>query len=279
MKFLKRLHVNIFTFLIIAAGLGVMFRAVNIVTFRNPDAPAISSAAAEGAAAKEDMAPPPEGEPGKSDVQKSVNETVKQLGEGKTEEAGTAAIGHESGHEADKEKAEGEKKAESDMPVNTSDEPRAFTAPEIEVLQSLSKRRDDLDKREQKISAREALLTAAEEEVDRKVGELNKLKAEIEKLLGQQQEQEQARINSLVKIYESMKPKEAATIFNTLDMDVLLAVIGRMKEAKSSPVLAAMDPDKARIVTIKLAEQRQLPGAADAKKPARPMPATPDTTP
>lgn len=269
MKFLKRLHVNIFTFLIIAAGLGVLFRAVNIVTFQNPNAPAISGASAQDPV-KEDIAPPPAGEPGKDDVQKSVNETVKQLGEGKTKDTPAKP--------ATEAKAGEEKKAEGDVPQDTSaDQQRAFSAPEIEVLQSLAKRRDDLDKREQKIGAREALLTAAEEEVDRKVGELNKLKAEIEKLLGQQQEQEQARINSLVKIYESMKPKDAANIFNTLDMDVLLAVIGRMKEAKSSPVLAAMDPNKARIVTIKLAEQRQLPNAADLKKPAvaAPQPAAP----
>jgi flagellar motility protein MotE (MotC chaperone) len=129
-----------------------------------------------------------------------------------------------------------------------------------------------LDKREQQLGAREALLKAAEQEVDKKVAELNTLKADIEKLLGQQQTMEETRIVSLVKIYEGMKPKEAATIFNTLDMDVLLAVISRMSERKSSPVLAAMDPNKARIVTIKLAEQRKLP-SAPAQKPAPAAPA------
>lgn len=270
MKFLKRLHVNIFTFLIIAAALGVVMRAVNIVTFQDTGASAIMSAKAQ------DHAPPPREAPGavtKEDVQKSVNDTVKQLNDD------TAAAGDQkdAGQAADK----APEKAPGDMPVNTSDEQRAFSASEIEVLQSLAKRRDDLEKREQKLAAREALLTASEEEVDRKVAELTKLKADIEKLLGQQQEMEDGRINSLVKIYENMKPKEAATIFNTLDMDVLLSVIGRMKEAKSSPVLAAMDPEKARIVTIKLAEQRKLPAAAAPKKapaaPAAPTaePATP----
>lgn len=263
MKFLKRLHVNIFTFLIVAAALGVVMRAVNIVTFRDTGASAIMSAKAE------DHAPPPHDAPGaptKDDVQKSVDETVKQLGDD------TPAASDV------KDAAKPAEKAAGDMPLNTSDEQRAFSAQEIEVLQSLAKRRDDLEKREQKLAAREALLTASEEEVDRKVAELTKLKGDIEKLLGQQQDMEDGRINSLVKIYENMKPKEAATIFNTLDMDVLLSVIGRMKEAKSSPVLAAMDPDKARIVTIKLAEQRKLPGATAPKK-APAAPATPPAEP
>lgn len=262
MKFLKRLHVNIFTFLIIAAALGVMMRAVNIITFRDTGASAIMSAKAQ------EHAPPPHEAPGavtKEDVQKSVDDTVRQLNE---DSAAAAAVAGDS-KDAGKTTEKAAEKTAGDMPANTSDEQRAFSASEIEVLQSLAKRRDDLEKREQKLAAREALLTASEEEVDRKVAELTKLKADIEKLLGQQQEMENSRINSLVKIYENMKPKEAATIFNTLDMDVLLSVIGRMKEAKSSPVLAAMDPEKARIVTIRLAEQRKLPAPAK-KAPAEP---------
>ena len=60
----------------------------------------------------------------------------------------------------------------------------------------------------------------------------------------------------LVKLYESMKPRDAATIFNDLDMTVLLGVVDRMKDAKAAPVLAAMQPDKARELTTKLAALR-----------------------
>ena len=57
-----------------------------------------------------------------------------------------------------------------------------------------------------------------------------------------------------------MKAKDAARIFNTLDVDVLLNVISRMSERKSAPILAEMDADRARTVTILLAQQRQVPG-------------------
>ena len=60
----------------------------------------------------------------------------------------------------------------------------------------------------------------------------------------------------MVKLYEMMKPRDAATIFNDLEMPVLLQVVDRMKEAKAAPVLAAMQPDKARDLTAKLAEMR-----------------------
>lgn len=144
---------------------------------------------------------------------------------------------------------------------------REYSESELDILQSLSKRREDLDQRERNLNESAAMLKAAEKEVDRKLAELNTLKAEIEKLLGQQSQMEDQRITSLVKIYEAMKPKEAATIFNTLDPDVLLSVVSRMNERRLSPILASMDPEKARMVTIRLAEMRQLPGSAAASTP------------
>jgi len=59
-----------------------------------------------------------------------------------------------------------------------------------------------------------------------------------------------------VKVYEAMKPRDAAAIFNDLDQPVLLQVVDRMKAAKAAPVLAAMQPDKARTLTSKLAALR-----------------------
>ena len=167
-------------------------------------------------------------------------------------------------------------------PLLSPTDGREYSESELDILQSLSKRREDLDQRERNLSESAAMLKAAEKEVDRKLAELNTLKAEIEKLLGQQSQMEDQRITSLVKIYEAMKPKEAATIFNTLDPDVLLSVVSRMNERRLSPILASMDPEKARMVTIRLAEMRQLPGSAAASNPnAKPAPqqAEPEESP
>jgi flagellar motility protein MotE (MotC chaperone) len=159
---------------------------------------------------------------------------------------------------------------EAPPPVNAAptqdDEPRAFSSAEIEVLQSLAKRRETLDQRERQLSEREAVLTAAEQEVDKKITELKNMQSELKTLLGQQEKMEEDRIVSLVRIYEGMKPKEAATIFNTLDMDILITVIGRMSERKSAPILASMDPEKARTETTRLAMQRRLPELDNKEK-------------
>ena len=149
----------------------------------------------------------------------------------------------------------------------------AFSASEVDVLQSLAKRRDELDLREQQMEKRNALLKAAEGEVERKITELDKIKSELVALLNKQKTIEDERISSLVKIYEGMKPKDAARIFDTLEMEILLPVMGKMSERKSSPILASMTPDKARQLTIRLAEQHKLPDAAGDTKDVKVKPA------
>ncbi len=128
-----------------------------------------------------------------------------------------------------------------------------------EILNELSNRRKELDAREQTLNQREALLQATEQQINQKIDEMNTLRLGLENLLGKQKEEEDSRINSLVKIYEGMKPKEAARIFDSLDMNILLSVIGRMSERKSAPIIAAMDPMKAKDLTTMLAEQKKLP--------------------
>ncbi len=129
----------------------------------------------------------------------------------------------------------------------------------LEMFKDLSERRARLEKAEKAQQVREALLKAAEKELDRKTEELKKLRKEIKALLEEQSGQEAQRIDSLVKIYEGMKPKDAARIFDTLDLDVLGRVMSKMSERKVAPILAAMNAERARTVTIMLAEEKTLP--------------------
>jgi flagellar motility protein MotE (MotC chaperone) len=124
------------------------------------------------------------------------------------------------------------------------------------VLLELRQRRQDLDARETGMTARESLLAAAEQKLSGRVAELQALQKKLEALEAARQEREDTSWQRLVKLYETMKPRDAATIFNELEMPVLLQVVDRMKEAKAAPVLAAMQPDKARDVTTQIAKLR-----------------------
>jgi len=139
-------------------------------------------------------------------------------------------------------------------PVETAPPPVADA--EKAILLELRQRRQELEERDAALSSRESLMAAAEQKLAARVAELTALQKKLEALEASRKEREDASWQGLVKLYEAMKPRDAATIFNDLEMPVLLQVVDRMKEAKAAPVLAAMQPDKARDLTAKLAQMR-----------------------
>lgn len=130
---------------------------------------------------------------------------------------------------------------------------------EIRLLHDLAKRRKELDSRERHISEREALLRGAEQQIIEKQRQLGQIKAEIESLLGEFDKHKTDENKKLVGIYSNMKPKSAAAIFNDMDMDTLLQVLRGMNTRKIAPIMAAMNPEKSRLVTRELSEDRELP--------------------
>ncbi len=130
---------------------------------------------------------------------------------------------------------------------------------EIRLLQELGERRKALDGRERKLDQRAVLLKAAEQRLVEKQDDLKKIRQEIKKLLNIKEKEEAERLNRLVAIYSNMKPKNAAKIFNDLDMTVLLDVMQSMKERKIAPIVAAMDAERARLLTKQLAERQSVP--------------------
>lgn len=138
-----------------------------------------------------------------------------------------------------------------------SDTPPAPSPQEIEILQQLAARRNTLGEREQELQRRSDLLQAAEARLDQKLREMKDLGTTLERLVKARDEQQEAKLRSLVKIYENMKPRDAARIFEELDMDTLLPVAERMNERKLAPVMAEMNPSKAKEITRELGKQRQ----------------------
>ncbi|HEV2563179.1 MAG TPA: hypothetical protein VGT78_13655 [Rhizomicrobium sp.] len=143
------------------------------------------------------------------------------------------------------------------------------SAAEVDVLTSLSKRRAELDAREQDLAMRANLIAAAEQRVDGKIDNLKQLQTQIEQLLGQRDAAAQKQLDGLVKTYSSMKPHDAARIFDALNETVLLAVASEMKPDVLGSILAAMQPDAAQKLTVKLANRLNLPEQTAMAAPAQ----------
>jgi flagellar motility protein MotE (MotC chaperone) len=133
------------------------------------------------------------------------------------------------------------------------------------INERLAERRTDLDARETELDMRAALLDAAEKRIEERSAELKALEEKISKLVEDNKTAEQQQFVSLVAMYENMKPKDAATIFDQLDMPVLLGVAKAMNPRKMAPILARMDPLKAKALTDGIAaDEAPEPVATEA---------------
>jgi flagellar motility protein MotE (MotC chaperone) len=140
-----------------------------------------------------------------------------------------------------------------------SDDAQVASASEVDILTSLSKRRSELDAREAQIQIQANILAATEARVDTKVAQLKALQGQISVLLGQRDAAQEKQVASLVKTYSAMKPKDAARIFDSLNDQVLVPVATDMKSDVLAPVLAAMSPEQAQKLTVRLANKLTLP--------------------
>lgn len=147
-------------------------------------------------------------------------------------------------------------------------DPLLMSPAEIDVLQHLSERRTELDKRAAGLRDQEVLMQAAEKRIEERIAKLQALEQSIDGSAQKQDDEDDARVKSLVHIYEAMKPAEAARIFDELEMPILLNVVEHMRETKAASILAAMDPGKAKSVTMALADRRaHAQGQAEGQAP------------
>jgi flagellar motility protein MotE (MotC chaperone) len=133
------------------------------------------------------------------------------------------------------------------IPLDTP--PRPASAAERALLERLQERRQELDARARELDVRESLLAAAEKKLEGKAEQ----KASDGKGGGARKDDPDARFKAIVTMYETMKPKEAAKIFDRLDIRVLLEVASQINPRVMSAILAQMTPEVAERLTVELA--------------------------
>ena len=158
------------------------------------------------------------------------------------------------------------------LPVDLAKE-AGISAAEFRLLQALQERRQQLDARERDIITREGILKTADDVVRARIVALQAVEKNIQNLLGQVDTVEAARIGALVRVYEKMKPKDAAAVMEGLSDEVAIAIASRMKDGPLALILGKMNPARARQITTLLAQIDESKAFAQAPEP------TPAATP
>jgi flagellar motility protein MotE (MotC chaperone) len=157
-----------------------------------------------------------------------------------------------------------------DGTVIPTEPPRITSVGERAVLERLQDRRQEIESRARELDMRENLLKQAEGRIDAKLMEFKALEAKLG--AGRSGDKEEVkRFKSLVSMYENMKSKDAARIFDRLDLKILVDITGAINPRKMSDILGQMSPDAAERLTVELASQ----ASNQQKSAASPLPSLP----
>jgi flagellar motility protein MotE (MotC chaperone) len=182
-----------------------------------------------------------------ADITGSVDEKEEKSREGKKE---------------DKPREEAAKPAVAPPEVTKSE--GALTAPaqaqpvspsERAILERLQSRRQELEARAREIDIRESLLRAAEKRIESKVQEMKAVESRIAVVGEQKTEADAAHFKGIITMYENMKPKDAAKVFDRLEMPVLYEIASQIAPRKMSDILGQMSTDAAERLTTEMARR------------------------
>lgn len=91
--------------------------------------------------------------------------------------------------------------------------------------------------------------TAAQKKTPEKSKPVKLSQKEIDKLTQQRQADEKKRVSKLARLYNEMKPADAAKILETMDNDIVIAIFQRMDESQVSQILTEFDADRAATIS------------------------------
>ncbi len=143
----------------------------------------------------------------------------------------------------------------------TASEVKNFTKPvvaeptgeELNHLMKLADRKKELDAREEELNRMETEMAKQKDELQKKVTDLEKMRNSISSILEERVKADDQKIETLVQFYSNMKPPQAAKVFETIDEDLAVQILGRMKKKNAAEILNLMKAEKAMMFTEKYA--------------------------
>ncbi len=120
------------------------------------------------------------------------------------------------------------------------------------VLKGLDAERSLIRREKEELVTLRQAVAVQEQVLNEGRRELSAMVQEIEskqRILSEGRERSAVR---LAKMYESMKPAQAAPILSALEMDIILDIMARMKEREAARILANMDASLAARISTEL---------------------------
>ena len=95
------------------------------------------------------------------------------------------------------------------------------------------------------LEVRQAALEVLAQDTEAKLAELSKLRREMESLLQPAEQEAEEDLTTLIQFYQSMKPKNAASLLEKLPPRLAADLLSAMKTRQAGKILDAMAPARA----------------------------------
>jgi len=140
----------------------------------------------------------------------------------------------------------------------------------IEIIENKNR---EIKKKEEELRLKEVRLEALEAKILKDLKKIEKSISESKEQMGAQDAKTKANVNSLIKVYSSMKPEEAASLVEAIDEELALSIVSGMKSKIAGQVLSKLNVKVAKRISEKLAGKKQKP-AIDQPSEKKEKPAT-----
>lgn len=152
-----------------------------------------------------------------------------------------------------KSEKSGETKDSAETKAQTESGPKEWTGEQIDHLSKLNERSKELEFKEEELKRMEAELLKQKEELAKRLQDLESTRSNISEVLRERVKADEQKVDTLVQLYTNMKPQNAAKVFETIDEDLAVQILGKMKKKSAADIMNLLKPEKAQILTEKYA--------------------------
>lgn len=127
---------------------------------------------------------------------------------------------------------------------------------DADYLFKLADRKKELDQREIELNKLAEQIEKQKAEISEKLIKLEETRVKISAALEEKIKADGMKVDTLVQMYSNMKAAQAAKVFETLDEDLVIEILGRMKKKNAADILNLIKPEKAQIFAERYAGYR-----------------------
>ena len=121
------------------------------------------------------------------------------------------------------------------------------------MLDAFQDRETRLKDKENALQDRLQALKFANREIDRKLAQLTEAEEALRATIALADTAAESDLDRLTRVYENMKPKQAAALFEEMDPNFAAGFLGRMRPESAAAVMAGLSPEAAHMFSVVLA--------------------------